>query len=808
MTGNYRLMSIIAVVCLVVFSSAAWAQVEAVTQVLEEVVGFSDGEAIRVNREDASLPPISQLDVVGSDFRACELTAKGLVCLAGNDIYVWTKPAPLDPADTASDTGTKLFSCVDDNLPFDKKKNIACTSATANAAGDEFVVGGKGKGKLFDMTLVKACADVAPPGTSFEPLRDHPSQCFTSLTTGRPLIVTLEYLKEDSSLGAGILTLEERTRASLVGFDGVVTDLGDAKAFGLKGNERLTGLTALRLDEESFPAIAANDYLLATTTRDGIIALSTDNPSAPVNFRVFDIQAARDPAKAECVFDGPQSPISTGFKSGFVYVTDGQYCDLYVLKPAADPLEMSPFILQQVAVIDTQIGMEQFALEGVTAAPGITIDLATCELLGTCTVIPDNENGNGKPDVVVLNLKINDDSSSFATVYQIKNAPDCRYIPETCADLEQFSADYEVFRDGSSKTVENAIIFLIREGVIRPDPENACTPENATGPGQCMPGTNAGGWQLNVARLMPTEITDAATIPDPFVISRKWRGQKNNGFIWEALFVDAQGVVTEDTFEIIFDTEDLVTSGLGNAFGCNPAPGNLTEALEEDLVTTVSENFLSGSGPNEYRDTLTNAPGCGSSRTLGDRFSLKPYNFEKTPGSFAYGEDLLWESDGLSTVGGVGEVVDDAVFIKLVISLWGDLGDVLNNFACDARDGQTSGQPFLESDCNTNLVPTYDVGTDKLEKCWAALRQPKKSAGDQNCSAWLSQTDNLRSKAVIASQNAAPLDPDGNPDFANRKGEVLVRIDVLLNLFNTRVVPFVGTGYCEPDNPEYLAGCP
>lgn len=808
MKRSYKINSIFAIASVMLLTSSAWGQASAVSQILEEVVGFSDGDAIRVNREDPSLPPLSQLDVVGADFRACELTSAGYVCLKGNDVYVWGKPTPLTPPDAATDEGSLLFSCTDDNLPFDKKKEVACTSATVNAAGDEYVVGGKGKGKLFDVTLVKSCSGL--PGG--EPLSDHPDLCFDSLATGRPLIVTLEYTKDDSSLGAGILALEERTRASLIGIDGNVTDFGGSKAWGLKGKERLTGLTALQLSEESFPAIAANDFLLATSTADRIIALTTADPGSPQNFSVFDIAAARaGNPKAECVFDGPQSPISSGFKSGLVYVADGQYCSLYVLEPAEDP--NNPFKLQQIAVIDTQIGSQEFALEGVTTAPGITIDLAACAQQGTCDFIPDTGT-NGKPDVEVLSLNVNSGTPTSATVYQIKNAPDCRYIPGVCVQLEKYVDAYTSFLGGSQDTNENAIRFLISEGVVRPEPGNNCTPATASVPDICKLGPapdfepNPGGWQLNVNGLMPKEITDAATIPDPFIISREWRGQKINGFIWEALFIDAEDVVTEDTYEMIFDTEDLVTSGNGAVWGCNDSPENLTEALQEDLATTVSENFYSGSGPDEHRDTLTNAPGCGSNRSAGWRFSLRPYDLEKTPCSVAYPEDVLWDSDGVCGVGGENETVDDAVLMKSLISLWGDLGDVLENFACDARDGQTSGQPLLESACNSSLIPAFDNGTDKLSKCWTALQQPKQSAGDQNCTAWLSQTSNLRNNVVTATQNAPALDSTGNPDRANRKGEVLVRIDVLLNLYHTRVVPSIDTGFCEPDNPDYDLGCP
>jgi hypothetical protein len=409
-------------------SAATWGQ-GAVTQVLEEVVGFTDGEAIRVNRDDEATV-ISQLDVVGSDFRACELTAAGLVCLQGADIYLWDTPAPLDAGALATATGDWLFSCADANLPFDKKKDgvNSCTSATASAAGDAFVLGGKDNGKANEIVhIVKS--DVCDGGyaelDNYIAKGTGPKYCFTSLAPGRPLIITLELTKNDSSLPPGVLVLEERTRATLVEFDGTSSDLGDSKDWGLSGNERLTGITALRLDE-SFGPIAENDFILGTTTKNRIIALSTEDAAAPGSFPVFDIQVSRDDRSLasgdECVFEGPQSPISTGFKSGFVYVTDGLYCDLLVLKPG--PSNDYPFELSQETVVDTQTATKQFALEGVTAAPGITINLATCVLAGECNIVGE--------DIVLKNLQLASGSASSAIAYQIKNLPDCRYIPETC----------------------------------------------------------------------------------------------------------------------------------------------------------------------------------------------------------------------------------------------------------------------------------------------------------------------------------------------------------------------------------------
>jgi hypothetical protein len=755
-------------------SAASWGQ-GAVTQVLEEVVGFTDGAAIRVNRDDEATV-ISQLDVVGSDFRACELTAAGLVCLQGADIYLWDTPAPLDASALATATGDWLFSCADANLPFDKKKDgvNSCTSATASAAGDAFVLGGKDNGKANEIVhIVKS--DVCDGGyaelDNYIDKGTGPKYCFTSLAPGRPLIITLELTKNDSSLPPGVLVLEERTRATLVEFDGTSSDLGDSKDWGLSGNERLTGITALRLDE-SFGPIAENDFILGTTTKNRIIALSTEDAAAPGSFPVFDIQVSRDDRSLasgdECVFEGPQSPISTGFKSGFVYVTDGLYCDLLVLKPG--PSNDYPFELSQETVVDTQTATKQFALEGVTAAPGITINLATCVSAGECKIVGE--------DIVLKNLQLASGSASSAIAYQIKNLPDCRYIPETCVGLEPFSADY-------ANWTGTAVQFLKDRGVIVGD--------LADGPG---------GWQLNVKELLPAEVTDTVDIPDPFLISRFWRAPNGDpldpekDFIWEALFVDAKGVVVEDTFEITFDTLALVTSGL--AFDCEDPVG---DPFGQHVLTTVSENFFSGTG--EYRDTMTNAPGCGSFKSFGGRTSLKPYSLVPTscsvaPGTFPSPDYIDWDSDGVCTIGAVDEVVDDAVFMKTLLTLWGDFGDVLRNFACSAGDGQLSGQPLLGSDCNS-LIPTYENGTDKLAKCWDALKTPKQSAGDQNCSAWLSQTANLRNAIVIATDDAPALISAGDfLDPANRKGELRVRIDVMLNLYYSRIVPFLDGGYVEP----------
>ena len=785
---------------LLVSATSAWGEVTAVSQVLEEVLGFGSDFVLRVETNDPEVE-FSQLDVDAADIRACSLTAKGLFCLVGNDIYLWSGLTPLAPGDSAENPGMYQFSCRNDAFNLDTKKDNTCTSMTATRDGDDIVIGGKDKGKAYSAHIVQKCAD---PDVIGDPL-DAPDDdyCQDQLTTGRPLIVDMSTLAIDSNLGPGTLVLEQRKDAAIIRNSGDVDDGPGGKDWGLEGNEKLLGLTTLKLDEVAFPGQVGIEFYVATTTNGRILAVSSDANAIVSHFEIFDIQTEGRDGQSPCDTNDPQFGIRTGFKSGLVYVSDREYCRLLVLVPVAtsSPSE-GPFDLSLLEdeTISTTDDFNEFAPTGITVAPGISLNLLLCgETDPSCTVIPD---GGGGADAEYIGVELIPNSPSGVTIFQIKNGPDCRYIPEVCVALEQFSDDYDTFLDGSAASPEKAVEFLVGEIVIKlaPDETPGCWSSTVA---DCNPG----GWRLNVTPLLPNEITtlyDDLGMPPTglpeMLFSRQYRAQKSNNFIWEALFaVLEDGVIFEGTFEAFYDTAALVTSGVPFAYGCSDTPADLTEALEWSVVTTVSETYRSGLSPDEYRDWLTNFA-CGSSRSSKKSLSLDAYNLEIAPCSVAYADDVVWESDGVCGIGGVGEVdsvpgnpgtEDDAVFFKLALSLWDDYGDVLSDFACQANDppGQ-AGAPLLTSDCTT-LQSAYLNTTDKFEKCWFALQQPKQSAGNQNCQSFESQLINFENDLAVAIQNA----PDAASfDPANRTGELESRLSVLRYLLDTRVFAIEPTG--------------
>jgi hypothetical protein len=297
--------------------------------------------------------------------------------------------------------------------------------------------------------------------------------------------------------------------------------------------------------------------------------------------------------------------------------------------------------------------------------------------------------------------------------------------------------------------------------------------------------------------LLPQEITDLFLpegLPDMYM-SRFTRGQRDNGFTFEAFFgVTEDGVVFRGTFGGEFFVEELAGAELG-CVTTHPPETPVETILQWDTVSTVSERYFSTNG--ERVDTLTNVD-CGSSKTIDGRWSLKPYNTEMTPCTWS-DDPLLWQSDGSCTVGG-SDNIDDAVFAKLLLSLYADLGDAIDQLGCNDADVDPAGPaPLLSETCAT-AQSQFANGFDKLEKCWDATQQPKQSAGDQNCQAFVSQLSGL----IATLGSATPF----GPDPANRVGELQARIATITHVYEDRFVPSIpANGFCEPDNPDYATGC-
>jgi hypothetical protein len=393
-----------------------------------------------------------------------------------------------------------------------------------------------------------------------------------------------------------------------------------------------------------------------------------------------------------------------------------------------------------------------FPPAGPTVAPGIGIDLNDCT--DDCTLVSD---ANGAGAAILSNVTLADpNGQSGLTLFQIKGIPDCRYIPDVCQDLLN-------------------VTDLVAAGVVvtldQSDP------------------LNPAAQRLNMTPLLPKEITDLFAEDElpAMYMSRFTRGQRNNGFTFEAFFgVTEDGVVFRGTFDGEFFVEELA----GTELGCEPTHPAETPAatiLQWDTVSTVSERYAGTDG--EYVDILVNSD-CGSTRISDGRWSLKPYNTEITPCTWSE-DPLLWMSDGSCAVG-VADEIDDAVFAKLLLSLYSDFGDALEQLACVDADVGGADAPLSPSVCGT-AQSQFANGFDKLEKCWDATQQPKQSSGSQNCQAFVSQLDGLRSTIATAS-------PFG-PDPANRVGELQARLNIITHVYEDRFVPSIpADGFCEPGN--------
>jgi hypothetical protein len=737
-------------------------------QTLDRVQAYSVDSVLEMNFDDPRrLADFDATGISGSNFRACKMTAlDGLYCLDGNLVRHWPDPDDAGSFETVVD-------CEDPVLGLDNRKGDACTSLTADLAGALFVGATKRSGRTL-VKVVEKPTTGCPAG--FDALQ-RTDYCADEIVSGRGRLDDLVSIDGDTAVGfnhgKGILALEDgKTAVFFKSAGGAPVVIASGKSpWGLQGNEQLLSVTLLQVANG-----AVANYVLAVTTTGRVLAKNTTGSGSAT--AVFNVGASRESTSVQCDAAGADYGIRTSSKSGLIYVTDRQYCEVVALVPVAGAggsfshltNAREPVLNQagdptgqlQNLTLSTAAGAGTYPPEGPTIAPGISIDLSTCQ--GFCPLVLDE---NGDPAASLSNVSLASQESGL-TLFQIRNIPDCRYIPQVCRDLLN-------------------VTDLVAAGVV-----------------VNLPGNGAGdpaGQILNMTRLLPREVTelfDASGTPPgglpPMYMSRQHRGQSANGFTFDAFFgVTEDGVI----FDKVFNGEFEVAALAGTELGCQvglPIGTPLGTLLQWDTVTTVSEKFIGIDG--KYIDTLINTD-CGSSRTSKTRWSIVPYNTEITPCTYnAHNPGDVWVSDGACPVGGP-EQADDAVFAKLLLSLYDDLGDALTQLACTNVDGG-SNQPLSGSSCAT-LQASWLNGKDKLDKCWNATQQPKNSAGDQTCQGFLSQLGNFASSVAAT--------PRLGTDPANRKSELSARVEVILHVYHERFVPSLSAaGFCEPGNPAY-PGC-
>jgi hypothetical protein len=724
-------------------ATGAWSQSQITRQTLDRVDAFNSTSVLEMAFDDVNrTKDFINLGIAGTNFSTCKLTATdGIFCLAGKIVRNW--PDTADPL-----TFVDRLSCNDPALGLDTKKADTCTGMTVDLSGAIWLAGKKASTHSLIKVIAKTAAAACPSGWK---VLSGSLYCAKEFYAGRPLLVYIDPIDGDvgaafkpcpsCTVQSGVLGLEERKTAVFFpdkppGTSSPIV-IASGKGWNLIGNEQLLSSALLQVPNGD----SLDNFVLVTTTSGRILAKRTD--VAGTAFEVFNIPLERIQSSAQCASGTQNYGIRTSSKSGRVYVTDRNYCQVLALVPDASP--MTALINDgdaQDLTLTTSDSSGTYPPNGPTLAPGISIDLKDCSL--NCTLL-SNDGGIAAASLVAVRLA--NGSNSGATLFQIKGIPDCRYANEP-----NFPVPLIAVCDSAA-------------GVIV-DPDNVGSPAAQL---------------LNVTPLLPKEVRslfdDSGVPPNglpPLLISRQYRAQARTDFVFEAFFaVTEAGVRFRDTFTAEFDVP--VLEGVPESLGCLPDAGNL---LAWDVMTTVSEKFKTID--DQYVDMLTNIGCRNPTKTSGGRLSLLPYNLEIAPDT--YGSTIL------STVKSV-TTGNDAVFARLVQSLYDDLDYVRRELACQQVDaGGGPAPPFSASVCNT-LSSTWQNGKLKLDKCVSAAFQPKQSAGDENCQSFVSQLTNFRA-SLPATTSAS--------DVANRLGELKTRVDVIRHVFDTRFLPSIpAAGFCK-----------
>lgn len=720
-------------------------------QVLDRVAGFSPTAARQMafdvppqeRTQDSIQYFATPRSAIG--FVACQLTGRGgLACLDGLEVRYWPNAA------RSPEISETLFSCEDPLLGLDTKRGVqTCTGLAVDLSGAVWVSGKKPNNSY---SLIKA-----------EPLSSADAVCPTETTlltggkyckvndevaAGRPLLQ--EITAVDGDLGAefkygkGVAGVE--LRSSIVYFTDPKSSpkvIASGKStLGLNGNEQVLSAALMRLESGTF-------VFLYVTSKGRVLAINDDKKTwVPVFGMQPDRTSSVPPATCPAT-SGEDFAIATSSKSGRVYVSDRRFCRIVALevRPGTNAYG---FVLDNATEVGTS-GTRDLALstgslnpESVSVAPGIVLDLTDC--VGECDYVNSPE---GEAAATLRFVRLQNTGSTNMTVFQITGIPDCRYIP----------AD-------SRCTGKGAVVNPIDPTALQ---------------------------KLDVTKLLPKEVTDlfpAGELPS-MLITERYRGQAPT-YEFDAFFgLPEPGVEFRDVFEGEFAVNLLADKSLGCS---DPMPG-ATVALETllrwDVTTTVSERFVTyAKGDVGHQDTISNS-GCGSTKVSGSRWSLYAYNLEMNPDTISY----VGTKRYLNTA-------DDAVFAKLVDQLYTDLGDVQTNQVCGVPP-EADVAPVSGAVCGT-LASSWANGRDKLTKCIGASTQPKRSSGDQNCTAFRSQLTNYRS-TIEAIPPALP-----GRDIANRIGELKARARIVEYLFVYRFLPSIPSqGFCEnPDNPDCRMSTP
>jgi hypothetical protein len=692
----------------------------------------------------------------------------GLYCLDGNTVRNWANP--LQPS-----VYTDTLKCAD--LGLDLKKGDGCTAMTVD---DNAAIWLAVK-KRNTHSIFKVAKGACPVGTAN--CKTIGARYAVELYFGRPPIVDLVAIDAGTAktfrpcpncaIGPGVLGIEERKNAVFFR-DPLPPQAAEAvpvvasRDWGLQGNELLQDITYLQLPD------SVETTILATTDSGRILARNTSY--SDLARQVF--PAPGVPTGPSSCSAGPQQyGMRASTTTGIVYVSNRCNHQVLALVPNSDfsmlvsapgtvPLSTQETIPPPPnSPPNTPPTVITYAVVGLTIAPGNSLDLATCSV--SCTFI--NAPG-GVPAAQFNNLQLFTGSPSGSTVFQMKEIPDCRYV-----------ALFPTTSDGIAKrAVCGAAGAVIGPtGVVIPVPVSGLFPPELQDP------TLRATLRLNVTPLLPEVVTKAygasglgSGVLPPLLVSQQYRAQSRTDYLFEAFFVVPQpGIRYVNTFEGVFKVPELEGTDISDDYCRN----EIYDPNQWNVATYVSELYKTKAvGAYNYVDTLANV-GCGSIRGGLQGMSMVTYDLQINPDTYA--KSLSSPNSPAVTEN------NDAVYARLLQTLYDDLWDVQMNFACEKVDlPLQQSAPISKSNCN-GLTSTWNNGKGKLDKCIAAAFQPKSSASNENCQSWVSQLTNYR--------NALPATTPSQ-DVGNRVGELKKRIQVLLHVYYNRFQPSIPPlGYCR-----------
>jgi len=720
-----------------------------------------------------------------SGLRACKLTSnRGLFCIDGQkNVKNWANP-------TSGEPGVTLFNCSQLN-ELDSKSSETCTGITVDPQGHVWIAG-KNKGRTHSLLKVKdESIGTCPSGSSqggipgLDSKGEATTYCSITWATGRPLLVDIEMITGEAAdalklaghpLGEGIIGVQERKTVVFfpVGTDRTsplpdseIADLGSGKTgWGLSGNEQLQGATLLQLQQTD----RVDNFILATTSLGRVISKDLGTGLVESGFwSAGTLCNRRDPQ---------QFGVRASSKSGLVYVTDRQCGALSILEPTSDGKSGS------LAYPTVTVSISP---EGPTIAAGIGVNLLSreCKSDSGCEVAPGATLFSSGGDIA---------NGSGLTLFQIKDIPDCRWIPtaEACQGKNVIA---RLDTSCAGARTNGCISDNLRLGKVDPIPDN---PTQAHLDQQEILASQE---YLNVTELLPKEVTDllSDTLP-PILISPYYRardeipGQTRQGHYFEAFFgIPEDGAVFTGNFvgdyEVGASGRDPHLIDNRTDTSCAALPGNtppdkvLAELLDWDVVTYASDDPLYPGAGFVNADTIINT-GCNSVVSTKKGWSLVPYGLETNPN--------IGPTDAEPVIG------NDAVFARLLERLYGEFDFVLSNYACNP--GRSQEHPLAPGDCDA-MKASLAFAREKLDRCLDAAYQPKQSASNQNCQSFESQFSNFE-QVLSQTTSQCPNDP-ASCDPANRLGELTMRAKVIRHLYEFRFLPSIPVGgFCKE------LGCP